>query len=109
MTLVKNDVSDVSFSLNGHFSGGTTIQGIEDTPIREELSLISQYLSYFKLLSIMVDDVRSFNPSTLQYINYPKLSELIQWADQNKLFWNIEHDIFIATNRYNVIENYSSG
>jgi hypothetical protein len=108
LTLIKNDVSDVSFWLDGHYSGGTTVQGNKETPIREELSVISRYITHLNSVSVMIDDVRNFNPNLIQFTNYPKLFELVQWADQNKLFWTIEHDIFVATNRLNKINIYSS-
>lgn len=108
LTFIKNDVSDVSFWLDGHYSGGTTVQGNKETPIREELSVISRYKTQLKSVSVMIDDVRNFNPSLIQFMNYPKLSELVQWADQNDLFWTIDHDIFVATNRLSKINNYSS-
>jgi len=107
VTLIKSDVKDISFWLDGHYSGGTTVLGDKETPIREELSVISRYLSDFSLVSILIDDVRNFNPSILQFNNYPKLFELAQWAEHNHLFWTIEHDIFIASNRLNKLNDYS--
>jgi hypothetical protein len=44
----------------------------------------------------MVDDVRCFNPLNLEYGTYPSIDYLVDWARKNKLFWHIEHDIFIA-------------
>jgi hypothetical protein len=55
----------------------------------------------------MVDDARIFNPGILQFESYPKLFELAEWAEHNQLFWTIEHDIFIATNRFHKIDVYS--
>ena len=87
---------DVSFWLDGHYSGGDTYQGPLDTPIREELNEISQMLDQLNSVSVFVDDIRCFDPSSQEYSQYPSRNWLAQWADQNGLNWTIEHDIFIA-------------
>lgn len=93
------DRVDISFWLDGHFSGENTFQGPSDTPIRQELTTIGEHLSDFSRVSVLIDDVRCFNPSVSEYSNYPDISFLVDWAKSHKLFWTIEHDIFIATNK----------
>ncbi len=89
---------DVSFWLDGHYSAGGTFQGINDTPIVEELREISRNLTNLRKVVIMVDDIRCFDPATKGFEGYPTRSYLVNWADKNKLAWTIEHDIFIARN-----------
>jgi hypothetical protein len=87
----------IGFWLDGHYSGGTTHQGPIDCPIRDELALIkkNKYL-YTEGLTVLVDDVRCFNPSHPLYAHYPNKDYLIDWARENNMVWDIEHDIFIA-------------
>ena len=54
-------------------------------------------------LTVLVDDVRCFTSVSNEYVSYPKLLELVLWADELGLFWTIEHDIFIASNRLKLI------
>ncbi len=59
------------FWLDGHYSGGITARGIEDTPILREL----QHISRHRLRQdhhLVVDDVRLFTGAD----GYPKLSDL---------------------------------
>ncbi len=91
--------ADVSFWLDGHYSAGITFQGPSDTPIVEELLAISEHLPSLKKVTILIDDVRCFDPSKSEYASYPPLSHLSNWADSHNLYWTIENDIFIASNR----------
>ena len=93
------DVKNICFWLDGHFSGGDTFQGSDDTPILKELDAIEQHLQSFESVSILVDDFRLFNiDNTKNKEVYPDKSELINWCERNKLFWTIKSDIFIITN-----------
>jgi hypothetical protein len=93
------DVKNICFWLDGHFSGGDTFQGPDDTPILKELDTIEKHLSSFENISILVDDFRLFNiNNTANKEVYPDKSELIEWCERNKLFWTIKSDIFIITN-----------
>ncbi len=93
------DVKNICFWLDGHFSGGDTFQGSDDTPILKELDAIEQHLPSFESVSILVDDFRLFNTdNTKNKEVYPDKSELINWCERNKLFWTIKSDIFIITN-----------
>jgi hypothetical protein len=75
---------EVSFWLDGHYSGGNTFLGNLDTPIRKELEIISRHLSNFSRVSIFIDDIRCFNPSLTDYISYPSVKELIEFANLNR-------------------------
>ncbi len=90
---------DVSFWLDGHFSAGITFKGPTDTPIEVELELISIHLHSFENFTVFVDDVRCFNPENPEYASYPSVNFLVDWARSMNLFWTIESDIFVATNR----------
>ena len=91
--------SDVCFWLDGHFSGGATFQGNEDTAILSELEVISGWLSRLSTLTIFIDDARLFRIDKKMEQTYPDLFELAKWAQSRSLFWTIECDIFIITNR----------
>ena len=90
---------DVSFWLDGHFSSGQTFRGSSGTPIREELATIALRLPEFERATILVDDIRCFSSSLIEFNDYPSISYLSSWAEQNGLTWTIEYDIFIATKR----------
>jgi hypothetical protein len=94
-----SEKNDVSFWLDGHYSGGDTFHGLNDTPITQELVTIAENLKYFSSVTVLIDDVRCFNPSISDFAQYPELEFLVEFANSNDLFWTIEHDIFIATNR----------
>ena len=90
---------DINFWLDGHYSAGITHKGPQDTPILDELAHISKNLNHFGKVCIMIDDIRCFNPELDKYSSYPTLNVLVEWANQNSLSWNIEHDIFIAKSK----------
>lgn len=87
---------DVNFWLDGHYSAGVTFKGDLETPIIEELAQIEANLGRFNGLSVLVDDVRCFDPGNPEYSTYPPIDFLVDWARRNKLGWHIEHDIFVA-------------
>ena len=89
----------LSLWLDGHYSAGITYQGPQDTPIREELAAVERHLGRFPTITVLVDDVRCFDPSNPGYSQYPTRTWLVEWADRNGLTWTIEHDIFVATRR----------
>jgi hypothetical protein len=92
-------VNDISFWLDGHYSGGETYRGKEDTPILKELETIKKYLPLLKTITICIDDVRLFRTDIVTAEKYPDLYELINWARLNGLYSVTENDIFIITNR----------
>ena len=86
----------VNFWLDGHYSGGITHQGPTDCPVREELASIEANLSRFESVTVLIDDIRCFDPSNPLFADYPDLNYLVDWARKNGLRWHIEHDIFVA-------------
>jgi hypothetical protein len=87
---------NVNFWLDGHYSAGITYKGKNDTPIKEELISISQFINNFEKICVCIDDIRCFDPSNPDYATYPEVDFLIEFAKDNNLKWHIEHDIFIA-------------
>jgi hypothetical protein len=96
-TLLAQVSGNVSFWLDGHFSAGLTHKGPTDTPILAELAAIEERAHAFSDLTVFIDDVRCFDPTQPEYVDYPARSTLVAWADRMALSWTIEHDIFIAT------------
>lgn len=99
-TLLPKLAGNVTFWLDGHYSGGdtwVTYQGAKDTPIIEELEQIERNRARFGQLSVLVDDIRSFEAAEAG-AGYPQLDFLVDWARRNGLRWHIEHDIFVARN-----------
>jgi hypothetical protein len=90
---------DVSFWLDGHFSADMTFKGPIDTPIVAELEAITKNFSKIQKITVLVDDIRCFGSNSMNYSDYPSLNFLVDWARLHNLYWTIEHDIFIATNR----------
>lgn len=97
--LLPTLIGDCNFWLDGHYSGGITHKGPQDTPILDELDCITKNIGNFKNLCVLIDDVRCFNPEIPEYSAYPALSELVVWALRNNLSWHIEHDIFVAKSK----------
>jgi hypothetical protein len=82
--------------LDGHFSGGPTFKGPNDTPILNELAAVAEHLGRWESATVLVDDLRLFTGDVHSYGPYPPLSELVSWAARHGLTWHIEHDIFVA-------------
>lgn len=85
----------VNFWLDGHFSGGITFQGQNNCPVEKELDAIQENMNNFDALTILIDDIRCFLPSTDEYQDYPSIDYLVDWARKHQFSWRIEHDIFI--------------
>ena len=98
---------EVCFWLDGHYSGGTTFAGPQDTPIVHELELITGKLKDGTLtrVAVFIDDAREFATLNRERVGkqgatgYPPLRFLVDWAEELDLAWVIEHDIFIARSR----------
>ena len=90
---------DISFWLDGHFSEGLTFLGEFECPVIIELQVIAEVLSNEQPLTILIDDVRCFSRTNEVVRGYPSLSYLVEFADKHNLFWVIEHDIFVMSNR----------
>ncbi len=83
---------DVSFWLDGHFSGGNTFKNNSLTPIKFELEIIKKNIKKLNNICVLIDDARcSFVDE-----GYPSLDYYVEWAKSLNLKWIIEHDIFIA-------------
>lgn len=87
----------LSFWLDGHFSGGETFEGAQETPILDELAAIGRPGN--RELSVLVDDFRCFDPTDTRFVDYPDRGFLVNWAQTNGMWWTVEHDIFIAVSR----------
>lgn len=90
---------DVSFWLDGHFSEGLTYLGESECPVLFELTVIADEFKGNFPITILIDDIRNFSPTNQIIRGYPSLTYLVEYANKNNLFWTIEHDIFIMTNR----------
>ncbi|MBU1425732.1 MAG: hypothetical protein KKH12_08480 [Gammaproteobacteria bacterium] len=95
-TLLPTLSGTVNFWLDGHYSGGITHQGPTDCPVREELSNIEKNLARYANVTVLIDDIRCFDPTVPEYADYPDVNFLVDWARNNNLLWHIEHDIFVA-------------
>lgn len=89
----------INFWLDGHFSGGITHQGPTDCPVRDELKNIEKNLHHFEKVTVLIDDIRCFDPSIAEYRDYPDVDFLVDWCRRNNLRWHIEHDIFVAKSK----------
>lgn len=88
----------LNFWFDGHFSSGMTFRGPVETPIIQELAVVGENLSRLGDVAVFIDDIRMFDPA--EYPGYPSKDYLVEWAQANRLWWAIEHDIFIARSRY---------
>lgn len=99
--------SSVCFWLDGHYSGGSTFSGPEDTPIVHELESITRKVKdgTLKQVAVFIDDVREFASLNREWDSrppasgYPLLHVIVDWAEALDFSWTIEHDIFIARSR----------
>ena len=98
-SLNEKEIHDISFWLDGHYSAGITYLGAEETPVNTELKTIGENLNRINIITIFVDDCRQFAKSDDPDNSYPTLSSLVSYANLHHLYWIIEHDIFIMTNR----------
>lgn len=89
---------DVNFWLDGHYSGGETFQATRNTPIVSEMAVIEKKLRSFGKVVVIIDDLRCFGSTNPDYLGYPSIDFLIQWAIKMELNWKMEHDMFIAKN-----------
>ena len=89
----------VSFWLDGHYSGGVTFRGQQETPIEIELELVDRALNHLDLEAILIDDFRLFGPSPTCCEGYPPRDFLVDWARGRGFNWDVESDIFIIRKR----------
>ena len=81
--------------LDAHYSGEGTYKGDQDTPIVNELKVIEKYISKFKKINILIDDIREFDNSNPEY---PNKEYLIEWSNSNDFMWEIKFDMMIIYN-----------
>ena len=93
--LVPQLSGTVCFYLDGHFSGGETFAGPNETPLLIELDIISKNLFRFTKCLICIDDIRICGKFH-SYGYYPSLDDLVDWARSNNLNWHIEYDMFVV-------------
>jgi hypothetical protein len=89
---------EINFWLDGHYSAGVTFKGDKDCPVEDELNAISESLSLFSKVTILIDDVRCFLPGPDDYGDYPSIDYLVDWARKHQFNWRIVHDIFVMKN-----------
>lgn len=85
--LLKSISEPCLFWLDGHYSGGVTVKGDKETPIREELNCILSHS--IKEHVIMVDDISDFGKKQ----DYPLPKELREIAESHGCRWAIFDDI----------------
>jgi hypothetical protein len=95
---------DINLWLDGHYSGGSTFQGPTDCPILSELSALATCLSRFDRVTVLIDDMRCFDPSIAEYRDYPDRARLVAWARDHGFSWHIEHDIMCMRGRGRQVE-----
>ena len=81
--ILKSLKEPAVFWLDGHYSGGVTVKGKKETPIREELYHI---LKHPLRHVILIDDARCFGKG-----DYPTLEEI--QAVKGKYSYELKHDI----------------
>jgi hypothetical protein len=91
------EASKLNVWLDGHFSEGGTFLGEVVSPVMKELSVISAQKHRFEAIVVFVDDVRLFSRTKDMPTDYPPISFLLDWANQNGFDWEIQNDIFIAS------------
>lgn len=79
------------FWLDGHYSGGVTGRGEEDTPIRAELATIFAHAAGRGHV-ILIDDARHFDGS-----EYPSLREIAELARSSDYLCDVRDDIIRLT------------
>lgn len=89
---------DVSFWLDGHYSGGDTFLGENICPIENELANISNNINSYSKICVVIDDIRCFNMYNEAKYSYPSLDFLVDWSRKNGFYWMIDCDMFIARN-----------
>lgn len=89
----------LSLWLDGHFSGGITHEGPKETPIVQELAILSANIGRFPSIKILIDDFRCFSQLEQEESTYPPRTALVEFAVFNNLDWTVEQDIFCAWSR----------
>jgi len=94
-TLIQDGYKDLSLWLDGHYSGGETFLGNLETPIISELETVGRYSTSFPNMSIIIDDLRCFNPKISEYNMYPEIQYLLDFAKAQKFDLLLSRDMCI--------------
>jgi hypothetical protein len=78
--IINSDISESTFYLDAHASGGITSMGENPSPIKRELEILSNF-SYLEKSIVIIDDARAFDGTN----SYPHLNYLTEWALVNNL------------------------
>ncbi len=96
LSILNNLSGNLCIWLDGHFSGGITFCGENDSPIFNELENISDNKNRFSNLVIFIDDISAgFTDNN----NYPSIDFYVDWARKNNFNWFIEQGIFIIKSK----------
>ena len=92
-SILQKQKGSINIWLDAHFSSGITYQGFNLSSIISELLSISKNINKFDQIAVFIDDIDGhfFDPKS-----YPKIDYYVEWANNNKLKWLIENNIFIA-------------
>ena len=89
------DNETICIWFDAHYSGPGTYKGTRDTPIVKELEVVQKYISKFKKINILIDDIQLFQDSNPEY---PNKEYLIEWSNSNNFTWEIKFDLMIICN-----------
>ena len=92
---LSGEIKHLALWLDGHYSSGVTYLGAKETPIQNELEVLTNHLHEFEKVSVFIDDFRCFVDGQA---DYPDPNYLSKWAAENNFKWTVEHDIFFAWN-----------
>ena len=84
---------NICFWLDGHFSGGITFKGPQETPILAELDAIGRNIAKMGKVVVMIDDIRCL---ALRIRNFClSLSRLsCRLGEKTRSLWHIEQRLF---------------
>lgn len=90
--------SQVVFWLDGHYSGGDTAKGIENSPLLRELDTISKH--HIKNHTMLIDDIRQFSTEDFDYLTLADVMKRILDINPSYVFTlehgYVQYDILVA-------------
>ena len=96
LRILESNPKEITFWLDGHYSGGETFLSSELTSIIYELDTLEKYIDKLPECVVLIDDVRCFDPENPRYSRYPDVNYLINWACNLGLRFSLKKDIFIV-------------
>ncbi len=93
--VLENNLKNINFWLDGHFSAGKTFLGSEVSPALSELETIAKFAFKFDSISIFIDDLRLFRESDKS--GYPDESQLKSWAYKHGFSFKVVGDILLLS------------